>query len=155
MKSYSLVVALFVLLVVSVSLADPMSVPEDTDGAVEVELVPAKYYSPWVAGFGNLVPSVGYFLIDEPGWAAIELGVIGGGVVLAVLPTAGSFGANMSRAFMGVGIIAVAYFGSIIHAPFLAGYKNNQQKVALDLSPGLGLDSEGEVYPTVQLTLSF
>jgi len=165
MKNYSLVVALFILLVVSMSLADSIPVPEETeetvesDGAIEitVEPAPVKYYSPCLAGFGNIIPSLGYFLIDEPGWAWAELGLMGlagtvGAIGVAMLPTTTRGYLLMISAFY---LALGTELAGIVHAPLLADYKNNQQKVALDLSPGVGLDSTGEVYPTVQLTLSF
>lgn len=160
MKNYSLIVALLVLLVVSVSLADSMPVPEDAGETIEsggtievtVEPTPMKHYSWGLALLGNaFVPGVGYFLIEETWWGVAELGIAGGGIFAMLL-----LGLADDDAVAVPGVLAgVAYFGGLIHAPLLAEYKNNQQKVALDLSPGLGLDSEGGAYPTVQLTLSF
>ncbi|MCD4732769.1 hypothetical protein K8R78_00870 [bacterium] len=166
MKSYSLVVVLFLLLIVSSSYAEILPVPdENTDEssvevevAVEPETTPLNHYSPLIAGFGNIIPGLGYFLIDEPGWAWAELGIMGGGAVLGFLiayPGDSSRNSSLDGYMIFMFVTTSAYIASIIHAPLLASYKYNQQKVALDLSPGVGLDSEGEVYPTIQLTLSF
>jgi len=166
MKNYSLVVALFILLVVSMSLADSIPVPEETeetvesDGAIEitVEPAPVKYYSPWLAGFGNVViPGLGYFLIEETWWGVAELGIAVGAVSTVVISGISfAFGSVDGEAIsIPMVLLSAAWIGGAIHAPLLAEYKNEQQKVALDLSPGVGLDSEGAAYPTVQLTLSF
>ncbi|MCD4732768.1 hypothetical protein K8R78_00865 [bacterium] len=165
MKNYSLVVALLILLVVSVSLADPMPVPETTEEEpirggvlnnpdIEVNLTPGEYYDPWLAGFGNIIPGMGYFLIKEAGWGLAELGLVGGGLLVADI-TSRSGSMDMTPVLVGTFVAGGAYFLGIIHAPFLAVYKNERQALALDLTPCVGLDSEGEVYPTVQLTLSF
>jgi len=160
MKSYSLIVALCILLAVSVSLANSIPVPEETeetvesDGAIEitVEPAPVKYYSPWLAGFANIIPSLGYFLIDEPVWGIAELCVVAGVSTFGFVFTATEDDSNSDS---WKHVILYVILGGVLHAPLLAEYKNEQQKVALDFSPGVGLDSEGEVYPTVQLTLSF
>jgi len=118
---------------------------------------PTKHYS-WEAGlFGNLIPGLGYFLIEETWWGVAEVGLCGVGVLLLKVGEGMQDGllSGLGEMFAGGMILGISYMGGLIHAPLLAEYKNNQQKVALDLSPGIGLDSEGEVYPTVQLTLSF
>ncbi|MCD4732767.1 hypothetical protein K8R78_00860 [bacterium] len=158
MKTTLLFTALFLLLVISAGYADPLPVPEeDTKESsieVEVEPTPTKYYSPWVAGFGNLFPGLGYFLIDELWWAAAEYALMGGGFLWGALVAADP-NLGYMRYIIGTSSFLTVYSISLIHAPLLADYKNEQQVLSLDLSPGVGLDSSGEVYPTVQLTLSF
>jgi len=161
MKTTLLFTALFLLVIVSVGYAETQPVPkENTDEAVEsdavvtIEVEPAKYYSPWVAGFDNLFPGMGYFLIDEPWWTVAEYALIGGGLLWGA-SVAEDPNLGYMRYIIGIGSFLTVYSISLIHAPLLAAYKNERQKVALDLSPGVGLDSTGEVYPTVQLTLSF
>ncbi len=203
MKSNSLIVALFILLAVSVSFADPMPVPDGVDATTGAsvdwdgewgegdtihcpacgaenpfysrfcvscgtematwvaEVEPIKHYS-WEAGlFGNLIPGLGYFLIDEPIWGIVDSTLSFGGIIggIALAYSGSDYGCPSPRTYIVAPIIfyvgCASWLGGIIHAPLLAGYKNEQQKVALDLSPGLGLDSEGGAYPTVQLTLSF
>lgn len=162
MKIISLFTALFLLVIVSVSIAETQPVPEDadevveSDGAIEitVEPKPLTHYSPLIAGFGNIIPGLGYFLIDEPWWAVAEYALMGGGLLWGALAAIDP-DLNYMFPIIGLGSFLTVYSISLIHAPLLALHKYNQQRVALDLSPGLGLDSEGGAYPTVQLTLSF
>jgi TM2 domain-containing membrane protein YozV len=102
-----------------------------------------EHYS-WAAGlFGNFVPGLGYFLIGEPVLGLVEIGLMGGVIALVSEPA------------IGWPIIGAAYLGGLIHAPILAGWKNEHQSVSLDLSPGLGVASNGECYPTLNLALRF
>jgi hypothetical protein len=121
------------------------------------EVEPTKHYS-WEAGlFGNLIPGLGYFLIEETWWGVAEIGLCGAGVLLLKVGEGihDGFLNGLGEMYAGAMILGISYIAGLIHAPLLAEYKNEQQKVALDLTPGLGLDSSGEVYPTLQLTLSF
>jgi hypothetical protein len=134
--------------------ADPVPVPESF-GETVVTPAPAKYS--WEAGLlGNLVPGLGYFLIEEPVWGLVEIGLVGGGITLLIV------GSNMTGLLSGIGetvvggcLAGAAYLGGLIHAPLLAEYKNERLEYSLFLSPGMGVAGDGECYPTLNLTLRF
>ncbi len=146
--------ALLTLLLLVVAHADPVPVPEGYGDTVETP-APAEYS--WEAGlFGNLVPGLGYFLIEEPVWGVVEIGLVGGGITLVIV------GSNMTGFMSGIGetvigscLAGAAYLGGLVHAPLLAEWKNEHQSVSLDLYPGLGVASNGECYPTLNLALRF
>jgi hypothetical protein len=142
--------AVLLLLPVIVS-ADPGPVPE---GYAET---PAPERYSWEAGlFGNLVPGLGYFLIEEPVWGAVEIGLVGGGVALLIV------GSNMTGFLSGTGEMVIggciaggAYLGGLIHAPLLAEHKNERLGYSLSFSPGLGVAEDGGCYLTLSLALRF
>jgi hypothetical protein len=146
--------AVLLLLIPIASLANPLPVPEGSGEAMET---PAPERYSWEAGlFGNLVPGLGYFLIEEPVWGAVEIGIVGGGVALIIV------GANQTGFLSGLGemviggcIAGAAYLGGLIHAPLLAEYKNEHLGYSLSLSPGLGAARDGGCYPVLRLTLCF
>ncbi len=137
-------VALTLLLMVAVY-ADPVPAPHSS-GETDETPVPAEYS--WEAGlFGNLVPGLGYFLIGEPVWGVVELGIMRGGLIIP------------SSEFTGLIVLICieggAYLGRLINAPLLAEWKNEHQSVSLNLSPGMGVAGNGECCPTLNLALRF
>lgn len=116
----------------------------------------AKHYSWSTALLGNLLPGLGYFLIDEPGWALAELGVMGAGTALIIIGSQetgfmGGFGEIIS----GFIVISGAWLGGLIHAPLLAAYKNERAGYSLSLEPGLMLAADGSALPALTLDLRF
>jgi hypothetical protein len=146
--------AVLPLLLPFVVRADPLPAPRGSDETAETP-APARYS--WEAGlFGNLVPGLGYFLIGEPVWGAVEIGLVGGGVALMIV------GSNMTGLFSGIGetvvggcLAGAAYLGGLVHAPLLATWKNEHRSASLEFSPGLGVAGDGECYPTLNLALRF
>ena len=146
--------AVLLMLLLAVVYADPLPVPEVYG---ETEEMPAPERYSWEAGlFGNLVPGLGYFLIEEPIWGVVEIGLVGGGVALMIIGAnqTGSL-AGFDEILFGACIMNTAYLGGLIHAPLLALEKNERLEYALYLSPGLGVSGDGEFYPTLSLALRF
>jgi len=91
--------AVLLLLFPVVTPADPEPIPEGSGGTVET---PARECYSWEAGlFGNLVPGRGYFLIGEPAWGAVEIGLVGSGVALVIT------GSNMTGFVAGIGEMVI------------------------------------------------
>jgi hypothetical protein len=116
----------------------------------------AKEYSWSTALFGNLLPGLGYFLIDEPGWALAELGIMGAGTALIIIGSQetgfmGGFGEIIS----GFIVISGAWLGGLIHAPLLAAYKNEQAGYSLQLEPGVHYSDNAGWSPALRLSFCF
>lgn len=117
----------------------------------------AKHYSWSTALLGNLLPGLGYFLIDEPWWGVAELGLMGIGtglVIIGVNETSGFLG-GLDEMIYGFTIMGAAWLGGLIHAPLLAAYKNEQAGYSLSLEPGLMLAADGSALPALTLDLRF
>lgn len=115
-----------------------------------------KEYSWSTALFGNLLPGLGYFLIDEPGWALAELGIMGAGTALIIIGSQetgfmGGFGEIIS----GFIVISGAWLGGLIHAPLLAVYKNEQAGYSLQLEPGVHYSDNAGWSPALRLSFCF
>ncbi len=117
----------------------------------------AKEYSWSTALLGNLLPGLGYFLIDEPWWGVAELGLMGVGTGLVIIganETSGFLG-GLEEMVYGFTIMGAAWLGGLIHAPLLAEDKNERAGYTLSLRSGLMLTAEGSPLPALTLDLRF
>ena len=113
-------------------------------------------YSWGLALVGNLLPGLGYFLIDEPWWGVAELGIIGASTALVIVGAEKTgFMEGLPELVLGFSFMSFAWLGGLIHAPLLAVYKNDQLGYSLELEPGLYLAEEGELRPGLRLSFVF